>query len=63
MANYKVWGVRNRHEWLASPLKKKRVKRRQAQRVGLLDAWERNKTAEPAAEAAAEAPAEAAAEG
>jgi hypothetical protein len=42
MANYSVWNVRMRHEWLAKPLKKKRVKRRQAARVGLLAAWERN---------------------
>ena len=41
MANYKLWNVRKRHEWLAKPLKKKRVKRRQAMRVGLWDAWER----------------------
>jgi hypothetical protein len=66
MANYAVWNVRLRHQWLATPLKKKRVKRRQAARVGLLDAWERNAPPEAAeqapAEAAAEAPAEAAAE-
>ncbi len=41
MANYSVWNVRMRHEWLATPLKKKRIKRRAAQRLGLLDAWER----------------------
>ena len=41
MANFKVWNVRKRHEWLAKPKKKKRVKRRQAMRVGLWDAWER----------------------
>jgi len=52
MANYSVWNVRLRHQWLASPLKKKRIKRRAAARVGLLDAWERNKTAETAEEAA-----------
>ncbi len=39
MANYKVWNVRRRHEWLAAPLRKKRVKRRAAMRVGLWDAW------------------------
>lgn len=39
MANYKVWNVRRRHEWLAKPLRKKRVKRRAAKRVGLWDAW------------------------
>jgi hypothetical protein len=41
MANYSVWNVRKRHEWLATPLKKKRIKRRQALRIGLWDAWER----------------------
>ena len=46
MANYSVWNVRKRHEWLAKPLKKKRVKRRQAKRIGLWDAWQRNKPAE-----------------
>jgi hypothetical protein len=43
MANTATWSVRHRHEWLATPLKKKRVKRRQAKRVGLWDAWERKK--------------------
>ena len=41
MANYKVFSVRKRHEWLQKPLKKKRIKRRQAQRIGLWDAWVR----------------------
>jgi hypothetical protein len=52
MANYASWNVRKRHEWLAKPLKKKRVKRRAAMRIGLWDAWQRkaakNKTAESA---------------
>lgn len=57
MANYSVWNVRLRHEWLATPLKKKRVKRRSARRTGLLEAWERNAPKEqPQAEAAEEAP-------
>lgn len=52
MANYSVWNVRMRHEWLAKPLKKKRIKRRAAQRVGLLDALRRNgRLVEPAPEA------------
>ncbi len=42
MANYKVWNVRKRHEWLAKPLRKKRMKRRAARRIGLLAVWERN---------------------
>jgi hypothetical protein len=41
MANYSVWNVRMRHEWLATPLKKKRIKRRAAKRLGLFDAWKR----------------------
>ena len=41
MANSSVWNVRRRHEWLAKPLKKKRIKRRTARRVGLLEALER----------------------
>ncbi len=53
MANYSVWNVRMRHEWLAKPLKKKRIKRRAAQRVGLLDALRRNgRLVEPAPEEA-----------
>jgi hypothetical protein len=59
MANYSVWNVRLRHEWLAKPLKKKRVKRRSAQRVGLLDAWERKAKPEPPVETTEEAPSEA----
>lgn len=53
MANYSVWNVRLRHQWLATPLKKRRIKRRSARRVGLLDAWERKGLrAEPEPEAA-----------
>lgn len=62
MANYKVWNVRVRHEWLATPLKKRRMKRRAAARVGLLEALARKAKPEPAEEAPAEeaaAPAEA----
>ena len=43
MANYPVWDIRLRHEWLATPLRKKRIKRRNAKRVGLLDAIERRR--------------------
>jgi hypothetical protein len=52
MANYAVWNVRKRHEWLAKPSKKKRVKRRAAMRIGLWDAWQRNKKSVPAEETA-----------
>jgi len=38
MANTPKWNVRLRHEWLQSPLKKKRVKRAAKARIGLLDA-------------------------
>jgi len=43
MANTPKWNIRLRHEWLATPLKKKRVKRCQKARVGLLDAETRKK--------------------
>lgn len=58
MANYKVFNVRRRHEWLQKSLKKKRIKRRQAMRIGLWDAWlrkgVRTEEAEEAPEAAKE---------
>jgi hypothetical protein len=38
MANTPKWNVRMRHEWLSTPLKKKRMKRCQKARIGLLDA-------------------------
>ena len=60
MANYSVWNVRLRHEWLAKPLKKKRIKRRQAQRIGLLDAWERKAESEQSGEESPEGEAQAA---
>jgi hypothetical protein len=41
MANRAIWNVRKRHEWLARPLKAKRVKRSQRLRCGLQDAIER----------------------
>ena len=41
MANTSKWNVRLRHEWLSSPLKKKRVKRSEKARIGLLDAENR----------------------
>ena len=43
MANTPKWNIRMRHEWLQSPLKKKRVKRCQKARVGLLEAEARKK--------------------
>ena len=61
MANYSVWNVRLRHQWLAKPLKKRRIKRRAARRVGLLEAWERRgerQLAEPEQPAEEQAPVE-----
>lgn len=53
MANYAKWNVRKRHEWLAKPLKAKRLKRCQKARVGILDAEARKAKPEPQADAAA----------
>ncbi len=41
MANTPKWNIRLRHEWLQTPLKKKRMTRREKARVGLLEALER----------------------
>jgi hypothetical protein len=41
MANRAIWNMRKRHEWLATPLKKKRVKRATRVRCGLQDALDR----------------------
>lgn len=35
MSNRSVWNVRRRHEWLATPLKGKPLKKRKRQRIGL----------------------------
>ncbi len=40
MANRAIWNVRKRHEWLATPLKSKRVKRAQRLRCGLQEAMD-----------------------
>jgi hypothetical protein len=51
MANRAIWNVRRRHEWLATPLKGKRLKRRKRLRIGLQQAMDRKQQpAEPAAE-------------
>jgi hypothetical protein len=48
MANRALWNVRKRHEWLAKPLKAKRVKRAQRLRGGLQEAMDRKSgAAEP----------------
>lgn len=41
MANRAIWNVRKRHEWLATPLKAKRIKRAQRLRCGLQEALDR----------------------
>jgi hypothetical protein len=46
MANTPKWNIRLRHEWLATPLKKKRFKRSQKARVGYLEAEARHKARE-----------------
>jgi hypothetical protein len=49
MSNRAIWNVRKRHEWLAKPLKGKRLKLRKRSRIGLQDAIER-KQGEPQSE-------------
>ena len=51
MANRAIWSVRRRHEWLATPLKKKRVKRSERIRIGLEDALQRKAASEAPAKA------------
>ncbi|MEO7093081.1 MAG: hypothetical protein ABI175_07520 [Polyangiales bacterium] len=41
MANRAIWGMRKRHEWLATPLKAKKMKRSGRVRIGLQDALDR----------------------
>ena len=41
MSNRAIWNVRRRHEWLATPLKGKRIKRSVRVRCGLQDALDR----------------------
>jgi hypothetical protein len=41
MSNRSLWNVRRRHEWLATPLKGKRLKKRKRARIGLEQALER----------------------
>ncbi len=50
MANRAIWSIRLKHEWLAQPLKGKRLKKRKRARVGLQAALERQaKPEKPAA--------------
>lgn len=41
MSNRAIWSMRKRHEWLSSPLKKNRNKRRSRLRIGQEDALAR----------------------
>ncbi len=41
MSNRAIWGMRKRHEWLATPLKPKKMKRSGRVRIGLQDALDR----------------------
>jgi hypothetical protein len=50
MANRAIWNVRKRHEWLATPLKPKRVKRAQRLRSGQQDAIDRKAGSEGTSE-------------
>jgi hypothetical protein len=49
MSNRAVWNVRRRHEWLATPLKGKHLKRRKRLRIGLQQALDRKSGGEPPA--------------
>jgi len=41
MANRAIWNVRMRHEWLSTPLKGKRQKKRKRARIGMQQAIDR----------------------
>jgi len=56
MANRAIWGMRKRHEWLATPLKGKKMKRSGRARIGLQDALDRKAGAAPETTEAAPAP-------
>lgn len=51
MSNRSIWNVRQRHEWLRTKAKGKRLKRRKRLRIGLEQALERKR-----AKVAAESP-------
>jgi hypothetical protein len=52
MSNRALWNVRQRHEWLATPLKATRSKKCQRVRIGLEAALQRKR---PSADAAPKA--------
>jgi hypothetical protein len=47
MSNRAMFSVRMKHEWLATPLKGKRMKKRQRVRIGLEAALLRKRKPEP----------------
>ncbi len=53
MSNRSVWNVRRRHEWLATPLKGKPLKKRKRLRIGLEQANARKSAKSAPAEPAA----------
>lgn len=52
MANRCIWTVRQKHEWMSSPLKGKHLKKRKRARVGLEAALQRKAKPEKSVEAA-----------
>ena len=52
MSNRSLWNVRRRHEWLSTPLKGKKLKRRKRLRIGLQQAMDRKAAAAAVAPAA-----------
>ena len=50
MANRAIWSMRKRHEWLATPLKAKKMKRSGRVRIGLQDAMDRKAGEEPSSQ-------------
>jgi hypothetical protein len=50
MSNRPVWNIRRRHEWLATPLKGKRLSRRKRARIGIEQAAERKQAGPPKAD-------------
>ena len=49
MSNRAIWSMRKRHEWLATPLKKKRIKKATRLRCGLQEAMDRKGSADDGA--------------
>ena len=47
MANTAKWNIRLRHIWLSTPLKRKRLKKNEKIRIGLLEAEQRKQKGTP----------------